>query len=110
MGPDRGGQAMRTLVSILALVLCLSACAGDTPDDPNAPDAGTSGGSVLTTEQLEALRELSCASSPAPPLDVSHHVADDPTAAAWGQVLFFDTGFSGRLLDSDNGRPDDTVG
>jgi cytochrome c peroxidase len=44
---------------------------------------------------------------PAPPPDVSNRYADDPEAAAFGQKLFFDTAFSGALLDLDaDGGPD----
>src|SRR5262249_29585624 len=38
--------------------------------------------------------------------DVSNHFADDPSAAALGEALFMDAGFSGRLLDlDDDGSP-----
>jgi cytochrome c peroxidase len=50
----------------------------------------------------DALLELSPEVLPSVPPDVSNRVADDARAAAWGQVLFFDPGFSGTLLDSDN--------
>ncbi|HEY4177157.1 MAG TPA: cytochrome c peroxidase [Kofleriaceae bacterium] len=39
----------------------------------------------------------------AAPADLSNRYGDDATAAALGQKLFFDTRFSGRLLDPDNG-------
>ena len=58
----------------------------------------------------DALLALSPGASPAVPPDVSNRVADDPRAAAWGQVLFFDAGFSGMLLDSDNDGFHDGVG
>src|SRR6187399_3183867 len=51
--------------------------------------------------------ELAPAVLPAPPPDVSNRYADDPEAAALGQRLFFDMGFSGALLDLDaDGGPD----
>jgi cytochrome c peroxidase len=56
------------------------------------------------------LETLSLASPLPPPADASNAVADDPRAAALGQALFFDPGFSGRLLDSDNGAPDNMEG
>src|SRR5206468_5203634 len=37
-----------------------------------------------------------------PPADPSDRVADDPAARAFGQRLFFDPSFSGRLLEGDN--------
>ena len=49
-----------------------------------------------------ALRQLAPAQLPAPPRDVSNRFADDPRAARFGQRLFFDAAFSGRLLDGDN--------
>lgn len=58
----------------------------------------------------EALLALSPGATPAVPPDVSNRVADDQRAAAWGQVLFFDAGFSGTLLDSDNDGFHDGVG
>jgi cytochrome c peroxidase len=39
---------------------------------------------------------------PSPPRDASNRYADDARAAALGQKLFFDAGFSGPLLDGDN--------
>jgi cytochrome c peroxidase len=39
---------------------------------------------------------------PSPPRDASNGFADDARAAALGQELFFDAGFSGPLLDGDN--------
>jgi cytochrome c peroxidase len=57
---------------------------------------------VLTPAVLDALRALSPASLPPPPADVTNAHADDPAAAALGQKLFYDPGFSGPLLDTDN--------
>jgi cytochrome c peroxidase len=62
----------------------------------DAPPAG------FTTQEWSALRELAPASLPAPPADVSNKYADDARAAALGQKLFFDPGFSGALIDGDN--------
>jgi cytochrome c peroxidase len=41
---------------------------------------------------------------------VSNRYADDPAAAALGQRFFFDRGFSGQLLDSDNTGAVGTLG
>ncbi len=60
---------------------------------------------IFTDEERALLATLSPVSAtelPPPPPDVSNAHADDPRAAALGQKLFFDPGFSGRLLDGDN--------
>ncbi len=54
------------------------------------------------TTRPAALAELSPATLPPPPADVTNRYADDAAAAALGQRLFFDPAFSGPLLDSDN--------
>ncbi len=46
---------------------------------------------------------------PAPP-DVTNRFADDPHAAALGQKLFFDPGFSGVLIEGDNDGSIHTLG
>jgi cytochrome c peroxidase len=87
-------------------------CTGASIATPGDPDSGTAPRHedaateepLLTDAELEVLRGLTLTGVLAPPPDASNRVADDPRAAAWGQVLFFDPGFSGQLLDSDNGR------
>jgi cytochrome c peroxidase len=64
-----------------------------TDDDPEP---------ILDEETRAALAALSSPQLPAPPADTSNAWADDLAAAAFGQVLFFDPGFSGALLDGDN--------
>ena len=71
-----------------------------------APDGG--GGNDETRASLLSLSPAS--TLPAPPADPSNEVADDPAAAALGQALFFDPGFSGVLLESDNDGQHDGVG
>lgn len=56
----------------------------------------------LTDGDWQKLRELSPAELPPPAKDPTNDWADDPAAAAFGQVLFFDPRFSGALLDGDN--------
>jgi cytochrome c peroxidase len=58
----------------------------------------------------ETLLTLSLESPLPPPADASNAVADDAKAATLGQALFFDPGFSGRLLDSDNGTAQNMEG
>jgi cytochrome c peroxidase len=106
------------LRSGLAL-LFVAACGGVTP----SPDRGPSGGAAgeagaanddpdpeLTGEVMQQLRELSPAELPAPPADASNAWADDAEAARFGQLLFFDTRFSGALLDGDNDGSVSTLG
>jgi len=57
---------------------------------------------VLTASDRAAFAQLSPASLPRPPPDVSNRFADDAAAAALGQHLFMDPGFSGALLEGDN--------
>lgn len=99
----------------VALVTLLVAC-GTSPrpaDNPGVAGGGGSSGGVasgtdddpepqLTGAQRDALRELSPDTLPAPPPDVTNRYADDEAAARFGHALFFETGFSGMLLDGDN--------
>ena len=57
---------------------------------------------VFSASDKAALATLSPPALPQPPADVTNKYADSPQAAAWGQVLFSDAGFSGPLLDTDN--------
>lgn len=47
---------------------------------------------------------------PKPPADVTNRFADNPSAAALGQKLFFETRFSGKLTDGDNDGSRNTLG
>jgi len=57
---------------------------------------------VLTPETLAALRLHAPNPLPPAPPDASNRYADDPRAALFGRRLFFDTRFSGKLIDGDN--------
>lgn len=57
---------------------------------------------TFTNDEMVALQDLSPARLPEPPVDLSNRFADDLRAAEFGKKLFFDTSFSGRLLESDN--------
>jgi cytochrome c peroxidase len=105
-------------------------CGGDAPssDRVSAPDGGALGadgglggdaglgGDVtnavppFTEDELAVLGTLSPASLPTPPVDVSNRFADDAAAAAFGQALFFETAFSGALLDGDDDGSSTTLG
>ncbi len=71
-----------------------------------------SGGvSVIPEQALAELAKHSPSSTlPAPPVDSSNLFADNAAAATFGQKLFFDTGFSGVLLESDNDSQHGGVG
>lgn len=104
-------------MSRVLLALTLVACSG-TPapaDDAGASGAAGAAGSaaiggapdedpdpLLDEDTLASLRTLSPDELPPPGPDASNAWADDADAASFGQLLFFDTGFSGVLLDGDN--------
>jgi cytochrome c peroxidase len=56
------------------------------------------------------LASMSPSPLPVPPPDMSNQFADDPAAAAFGQKLFFDPIFSGKLLDGDDDGSSTTLG
>jgi cytochrome c peroxidase len=97
---------MRNVLGLCLFAIAL-ALGCDAPVGPSGDDAG----SVFDDD---ALRALLAAHSPAvlppPPPDVTNRFADDPAAARFGQRLFFDPGFSGPLLDSDNDGSAGTLG
>jgi cytochrome c peroxidase len=64
---------------------------------------------VFSAEALTALQALHY-DAVLPPTDPSDRVADDVSARAWGQRLFFDPAFSGPLLESDNDGSVATLG
>jgi len=123
----------RWLSSSLARALPLMAaagCAGSGTTPPGGGGAagpaggggrggGTSAGAAgsaagdpdpeLTAEARAALAALRYDDGP-PPADPSNRVADDPAARAFGQRLFFDKSFSGRLLEGDNDGSITTLG
>ncbi|MET0790012.1 MAG: cytochrome c peroxidase [Polyangiaceae bacterium] len=67
----------------------------------NASDGGSSPAG-LSPSELEQLSSLSPSSLPAPAADISNRFGDVPAAAVFGQKLFFETAFSGKLLEGDN--------
>jgi len=64
---------------------------------------------TITPEARATLAGLRYDDGP-PPADPSNRVADDPAARAFGQRLFFDKSFSGRLLEGDNDGSAATLG
>lgn len=64
---------------------------------------------VFTPQARAALAALRYDDGP-PPVDPSNRVADDPAARTFGQKLFFDPSFSGKLLEGDNDGSPATLG
>jgi cytochrome c peroxidase len=69
-----------------------------------------SGAPSFTNAELSTLKGLSPSTLPAPGPDKSNRFADDAQAAALGQKLFFETAFSGKLLDGDDDGDPTTLG
>jgi cytochrome c peroxidase len=90
----------------VALAALLLGCGASSPST-GTPSGGAGGGAAnlapaLTADELSALSALSPLALPSPGADMSNRFADQPDAAAFGQKLFFDPAFSGKLLDGDN--------
>jgi len=96
----------------IALVALASACTGrETGEVGGGGAAGGSGVPELFTEAEWAIvQELAPPELPSAPVDVSNGYGDDPAAAALGERLFFDTGYSGKLLDIDNDGSEKSLG
>jgi cytochrome c peroxidase len=88
---------------LLAASVALSAC-GSNPSDVAANDVP-----AFSVEQRAALSALHYDAGP-PPADPSNRFADDDEARTFGQRLFFDPTFSGRLLEGDNDGTSATLG
>jgi cytochrome c peroxidase len=81
---------------------------GGAPDGP-APDADDPA-PVLTSRDMAALLSLAPDVFPTSPPDPTNRFADNAAAATLGQRLFYDTSFSGPLLDTDNDGSVQTLG
>jgi cytochrome c peroxidase len=90
--------------AVTVLLLCCS-CSGSGA----ASDGKSSSAPTLTTAERAALQELRYDDT-APPADASNRVADDTAARSFGQRLFFEPAFSGRLLEGDNDGTSATLG
>lgn len=89
-----------TLISSLLLAATCGACAGSGGKGTVGPQVGEEDD---THKQLLA---LSPAKLPDAPPDITNAYLDDPRTAVLGKKFFFDTRFSGPLLDeSNNGEP-----
>jgi cytochrome c peroxidase len=89
------GRFARAVLAGVAAALSAVACSDDSTSSVTRPPG-------IPEEAWVALQGLSPATLPAPPADSSNQVADNAAAATFGQRLFFDPGFSGVLLESDN--------
>jgi len=88
----------------LVLLLAGAACGAD---GGSAEDMALSG---LDESVRQRLRALSPPELPPPPADPTNAYLADPRAAAFGKQLFFDTRFSGPLLDEANNGDPATLG
>jgi cytochrome c peroxidase len=91
----------------LALWVLFSGCESPGARPACDPDGGACGSSTtpafdtLPADEAAKIGALRLAQVTVPP-DVSNRYADNPAAATFGQRLFFDPSFSGRLLEGDN--------
>jgi cytochrome c peroxidase len=89
-------------------------CASASPSPPASAQSrdGSVGDPdpILTSSERALLATLSPSALPSPPPDVTNAHADDPSAAAFGQKLFFSRVFAGSLLDPDNNGVAGTLG
>lgn len=105
---------------ILSLVCCAVGCestvlgpegaVGDAGVASWPADEGGDGHPPLSAKVWSALSALSPDPLPGPVPDITNAFADNPAAAAFGQLLFYDPSFSGPLLDSDNDGSPETLG
>ena len=83
-----------------------SACGASSRSTGEATDAAPS----FSPQELAILATLSPSPLPPPGADSSNRLADDPAAASFGRRLFFETAFSGKLLDGDDDGSATTLG
>lgn len=88
------------LILLQAAMCCLAAPA------PESSPASVN----FTGPERELIASLAPPVLPAPPADRSNRFADNTNAAELGRKLFFDTRFSGMLLDGDNDGSPHTLG
>jgi cytochrome c peroxidase len=101
---------MRRTDYALTLLGSLALACGSGSSGPPAGAAGGDAAPTLTEAERSSLATLSPETLPPPPPDVSNRFADQSAAAAFGQKLFFDPGFSGKLLDGDDDGSPNTLG
>jgi cytochrome c peroxidase len=99
----RADHAPGYAVGLLGLLLLACGSSG-------SPSGSSGLDPSFTAAERAMLAELSPNSLPAPPVDVSNRFADNPKAAAFGQKLFFESAFAGKLLDGDDDGSQNTLG
>jgi cytochrome c peroxidase len=93
---------VRRSIPALLFTLCAAGCAGE-PDAARGPAA-------WPADVRAKLLDLSPAELPEPPDDPTNRYLDDPRTAALGKKFFFETRFSGPLLDASNTGIPGTLG
>ena len=99
-GVNRNGP--RAVVRVLAVLSMFGCASTDRIVDDERVSSAFPDIEGLDEETWETLRTLSPEVLPGVPEDPTNEVADSPLARLLGQKLFFDAGFSGQLLESDN--------
>jgi cytochrome c peroxidase len=94
----------------LGLVGLLLAACSSSSDGAQGAGGASDPAPTLTAADRAALSALSPSSLPAPGPDASNQFADNANAAAFGQKLFFETAFAGKLLDGDNDGSPNALG
>lgn len=96
----------RLLFGLASTLLAGFGCSSPTATTANTDDDPDPVFSAASSEQLHGMHY----DAAAPPADPSNRFADDAAARAFGQRLFFDTAFSGPLLEGDNDGTSATLG
>ena len=104
-GATFGASSLGT--GALLVLACSGAPARSTPVEPPAGAAGAKAGAE---EPESPFQSFVLPIDAAPPADVTNKFADNPDAAALGKKFFFDTRFSGPLLDDTNNGTEGTLG
>lgn len=116
LGNPAAPRLRRTSLALCILAApALAACSGESdvppvPTDGSTAGTGSSGEGGGASAEQAALKQLVLPVGWVAPADVTNKYADDPRAAALGRRLFFDTRFSGPLLDSANDGTAGTLG
>ena len=105
-----------TLAALVVAMALTPACADPAATEGSGAAGGAGGGAPgeiplgFDEATWQTVLELAPPRLPPSPTDVSNRFGDDPAAAALGEKLFFDAGFSGKLLDIDNDGSKKTLG
>jgi cytochrome c peroxidase len=100
----------RTTAAAAVLVVLLQGCSGGETAEGGGGEVGGNVPELFTEAEWQVVLQLSPPELPPPPVDVSNRYGDDPAAAALGEKLLVDPGFSGKLLDIDNDGSNKSLG